>query len=477
MSTEDYRERELKFDVPDRWELPDPGRLAPAGGSVEREVVHLESTYFDTATRDLLRSQLTLRRRTGDIDNGWQLKVPDGDARVEIRTPLGGRGVPADFRDATLGVRGRAALRPIAIITTVREIHRLLDDAGSTLAEIVVDEVTATELGEAAVLRQWREVEVELGSGSEQLLQRAARWLRKHGATPAASASKLARALGVETPPPPDTDRLAGLIAGYLDQQFKAIIRGDLELRRGRDAIHATRVATRRYRSVLRVFGPVFDGPGGDSRTAALNEELAWYAVGLGAVRDLQVLRAHLDGVLGGLPPELGPVAARIRQALDAKQQQAEAELATRMRTSRYFALLAELRNWHDQPPTTVDRPAADAAKYLGRAERTVAKRLKQIDSSPDENAAAHRARKAAKRARYIAELCEPALGKRARKAMKSAKKLQQLLGDEQDGVVAAEFLRGLGLTSGPEGRIGFGFGLLYERELLRTHGAHHSSH
>ena len=79
---EDYRERELKFDVVADWRLPDPSRLVPRGGSVQREVVHIETTYFDTASRDLLRSRLTLRRRTGDTDAGWQLKVPAGDART-----------------------------------------------------------------------------------------------------------------------------------------------------------------------------------------------------------------------------------------------------------------------------------------------------------------------------------------------------------------------------------------------------------
>ena len=79
------RERELKFDVPADWELPDPCGLTTPEGSVERQVVRLETTYFDTAGRDLLRNRLTLRRRTGDIDAGWQLKVPAGDARTEIR--------------------------------------------------------------------------------------------------------------------------------------------------------------------------------------------------------------------------------------------------------------------------------------------------------------------------------------------------------------------------------------------------------
>jgi hypothetical protein len=37
---------------------------------------------------------VTLRRRVGDTDSGWQLKVPEGDARVELREDLNGAGVP-----------------------------------------------------------------------------------------------------------------------------------------------------------------------------------------------------------------------------------------------------------------------------------------------------------------------------------------------------------------------------------------------
>ena len=39
----EQRERELKFDVPDDWALPDPAELAPTGGSATREVRQLEA--------------------------------------------------------------------------------------------------------------------------------------------------------------------------------------------------------------------------------------------------------------------------------------------------------------------------------------------------------------------------------------------------------------------------------------------------
>ena len=463
---QDQRERELKFDVPEDWVLPDPSRLAPDGGSVERETVRLETTYFDTVDHALFHNRLTLRRRTGDSDTGWQLKVPDGDARVEIRLPLSGRGVPEELRKATLGVRSRAVLKPLAILTTEREIHRVLDGEGRPLAELVVDSVTSAAALDAAVIRQWREVEVELVGGDERLLGRAAKWLVKRGAEPSASGSKLARALALDAREEPDAAALSGLVSRYLDRQHEAIVRGDIALRRGQDAIHKTRVATRRYRSVLRVFADLFD-PG---RAAALDAELAWYAAALGEVRDRQVLRAHLDDVLADLPPELilGPVAARIHQTLLAEHLQADADLAALMGARRYFDLLTELRSWRAQLPIVQDGSATAVKRYVGKAEAKVRRRLRRARRDHTDEAV-HRARKAAKRARYAAELSRPALGKRGRATAKRLKKQQQRLGEHQDGAVAAEFLRRVAAVAGvTAGENGFTFGLMYERERSR---------
>ena len=74
------------------------------------------------------------------------------------------------------------------------------------------------------------------------------------------------------------------------------------------EAVHQTRVAARRYRSMLHVFADLFDSE--DARR--LDEELAWYAGLLGDLRDLHVLRDAMDGAIAELADELaidlGPV-------------------------------------------------------------------------------------------------------------------------------------------------------------------------
>lgn len=458
-SATDQRERELKFDVPDGWRLPDPVNLAPAGGRCVTETVHLESAYFDTADQSLLHAGLTLRRRTGDIDAGWQLKVPDGDARIEIRLPLRGRGVPAELRDATLGLRARAVLSPTVTIATEREIHTLLDAEQVKLAEIVVDTVTATATREPAGVRQWREVEVELLAGDEKLLARVARWLRKRGAADATIGSKAARAMGRETAARPERGAVPTALRRYLDEQYEAIVRGDIALRRGTNVIHVTRVATRRYRSILRVFGPVLD----PDAAPALDAELKWFAGELGVVRDCDVLRGHLDDAIAQLPADLADaVRDPITAALAAEREQALAALEIAMRSKRYFALLRELGRWREQLPLTGRARKAELAGFLGAAERAVRKRQAAEHRHPDRDDAVHRIRKAAKRARYVAELCTPALGAPARKAVRRSKDIQTVLGERQDFVTAAAFLRRVP-TGDPT--VAFTLGVLFERE------------
>lgn len=101
------------------------------------------------------------------------------------------------------------------------------------------------------------------------------------------------------------------------------------------------------------------------------------------------------------------------------------------------------------------------------KAEKKAAKRVAQaIDGGEVE--AMHRARKAAKRARYAAELVKPIVGKKAAKTrIDRFTSVQEILGEHQDAVVAAAALLELGRTAGvTPGENGFSFGLLYAREL-----------
>lgn len=464
-------EREDKYEVGQQFVLPDLASLAPVGGRVEIRPLRLESAYFDTADGDLLARGLTLRRRTGTTDEGWQLKVPTGDSRTEVRLDLtSATSVPRELRNLTAGARLGRPLRRTVVIRTERTVHRIVDDAGQLLLEVADDQVHAYAPGKSSVLLSgWREIEAELApSGDREILTRASLLLSAAGATLSRSPNKVARALGAAAPVTLRTKskrraRTAGdVLQPYLADQDEALITGDLLLRRGYDAIHPTRVATRRLRSTLRIYADFFE----PSRAEELDVELAWYAGLLGSVRDPDVQRARLLNAVEKLPQELvvGPVAARIEEHLRAEKELHQATLKRAMNSQRYLKLLQETAQWATEPPFT---PAAgkkpDALRGAVEAGAKKAAKHLQAGLRSGEDEELHKARKAGKRARYAAELAQPVLGKKAEASVARYERLQDILGDHQDSIGAAAQLRSIGAsTSALPGENGFTFGLLY---------------
>ncbi|HEY5858547.1 MAG TPA: CYTH domain-containing protein, partial [Aldersonia sp.] len=100
----EYLEREDKYDVDDDFLVPDVTEVV-GGTRAETSQVELVNAYLDTADGDLRNRKVTLRRRTGGTDEGWQIKVPQHDGRVEVQFPLGdGDEVPGELTELVLGV-------------------------------------------------------------------------------------------------------------------------------------------------------------------------------------------------------------------------------------------------------------------------------------------------------------------------------------------------------------------------------------
>ena len=175
------------------------------------------------------------------------------------------------------------------------------------------------------------------------------------------------------------------VVRAYIVEQQRVILAGDLTLRRDNDsAIHKTRVATRRLRSTLRVFGSLFD----EASAAAFDGELRWYAALLGEVRDRQVLRSRLYDLALTVDEALvfGPVVARIDNELAHDKAEHWRRLQHDMAGERYLALLDDVARWGEQPPWTpaaYDSPTL-VKKKVNRAERKVAKRLRKANASGD---------------------------------------------------------------------------------------------
>jgi CHAD domain-containing protein len=457
-------ERELKWEVDEHFALPRLDDIV-AGAGVERSTVTLDSTYYDTADGDLQAHGVLLRRRDGDDDIGWQLKVPDAEGRVEIRTGLSDT-PPSELTDALTGMRLGKPLVNVATIRTTRDRYRITDPRRRRLcAEVVDDHVRASTDNR---LLAWREIEVELGPAARSVPRRLTKRLIDGGATPSRYPSKLARVSRTALPKPAGATAAGRAVAGYLTEQIDNVFDGDLGLRRGNDPIHDTRVAIRRLRSTLRVFGKLLE-----RSVENVDDELKWYAGLLGEVRDCQVQRRRFREALAQLPAELvlGPVANRINTDLQSDQLHARTGVAEAMNSPRYLDLLATLQRWRTQPPLSGPPSRKAVTKRARRAERKADRRLAEAIEAGDD-ALLHRARKAAKRARYAAELRVP-VDKGTKETAKHYKQIQRVLGDHQDGVVASATLHRLAITAGTTaGENGFTYGLLYAREQQAAEAA-----
>ena len=261
------------------------------------------------------------------------------------------------------------------------------------------------------------------------------------------------------------------VIGAYLTEQCTVIIDSEAPLRAGENVIHTTRVAVRRFRSTIRVFAELFD----PEEAARLEEELVWWATLLGNVRDMDILMQRQAALLAELPAELilGPVESTIQAELAVRRKQAMDALLDTLNSERYRKLIAMIHHWRADPPFTAAAEAsADAIDYaIKKARKKADKRLARAvaarlaDEPSDE--LFHRARKASKRHRYAVEAAVPVWGAKAEKIISQRKDLQDLLGNHQDSIVSAAFLRELGARLGiRSGQNGFSYGVLYAREL-----------
>jgi len=124
------------------------------------------------------------------------------------------------------------------------------------------------------------------------------------------------------------------------------LVRADAE-----DAVHQMRVATRRLRSALTTFRPLFDRGVTDPQ----REELRWLCEVLGAARDAEVIRDHLCGMLHQLPAEQvrGPVERRIVGTMTHRYRAAHAAVLVELDGIRYGALVSGMAHLLADPPLT----------------------------------------------------------------------------------------------------------------------------
>jgi CHAD domain-containing protein len=251
---------------------------------------------------------------------------------------------------------------------------------------------------------------------------------------------------------PPDSPVEA--LRGLLREQLREIERHDPGTRLGHDpeSLHDMRVAVRRLRALLRAGKKLIA-----TDMSELDGRLKELGAVLGEVRDLDVLLARLEDEAGELGGEDAKQARSLLAALRTERSCGRARLLGALRSPQYLSLLDDtVRAIEELEPSGTSTTLDDVA------DGAFAKVRKAVHELPDDPADAelHRVRKLGKRARYAGEL----VGRK--EFVRRAKALQDVLGEHQDAVVAAERLRELAVSAPPGQAVAAG--RLVEREKER---------
>jgi inorganic triphosphatase YgiF len=191
--------------------VPDLSGMPGVVAVGDREVRQLDAVYLDTRELTLATAAVALRRRSGGPDEGWHVKTSGPDGRHEYGWPLGADPLPDDLHALVVPPAVRTAvavwcadddLSPLARVQNERHATALVDADGALVAEFVDDHVTASDL-RGGTSTAWREWEVELGPAApadpawrERFFTAVDDAVAAVGGRPAASGSKLQRALG-----------------------------------------------------------------------------------------------------------------------------------------------------------------------------------------------------------------------------------------------------------------------------------------
>ena len=478
--TDIHLEIEQKYDVLPSFVLPPLDDAVPGTREVETEVAEMEAVYFDTADLRLANRRMTLRRRSGGPDAGWHLKLPVGKGeRQELHEPFTDElTVPQALSRLIVATTRGADLVPVARLVTTRTAHRLRDEDGQVLLEVADDSVTGQTLGAVTEVSSWREVEVELVEGQRAHLEQLAAILGAAGALPSASGSKLARTIGVTGRADKVDLRHKKAAAGavvltYLRKQQSALLATDPAVRLDQPtSVHKMRVASRRLRSALHTFAPLFTG----EAHLALESGLSQLAEVLGAERDADVLLERLISSFDTLPADtvVGRVRADITGWLRERHDEAKWLCREYLDSADYTKLLDLLDAFLADPPLADDAALPARTVLVDLVDKTINQVRKKgrealaAEAGDVRELALHDARRAAKRSRYAADVFALHDSKPAKAVAAQMTELQDTLGERQDGAVMALVLRDFAERTADAGGNGFTYGFLLAREEAR---------
>jgi inorganic triphosphatase YgiF len=406
----------------------------------------LVSTYFDTPDDRLSRQGLHLRvretggswvqtvksTRAGLARGEWERAIPSPSPVAEM-----GDGSPADSLLAKRKLRD--ALAPAFRVDVQRTTWDLKLPRADV--EVALDRGTITA-GDKR--HEVCEVELELKSGDGDTLFDLARALRGSAPVRLSLLSKGRQGYrlraGQEDEPekpalppmrlgdPPSSGARALLTACMAS----LLLNLSLVAQSPRvELVHQARVALRRVRAALDLFGPVL----GKAEAEGLLARLGELSDHLGAARDLDVFLET------GCERIAESVRTTVRAHVEARRERAYAGLAAELASDAHFLLMLSLLKIAETggDPDGDESLRGYLARALDRRFRKLAKASRGLDSLGEHDR--HRVRIRAKKLRYMIEFFEDvAPAGPFRRMRDTLEALQEALGELNDAVVARSF-------------------------------------
>lgn len=428
----------------------------------DRECLQVDR-YYDTPNWKLLGKGWAFRIRTRPSGGGYLTLKSLGDRdkalhrRQEIEQSFDGMTEsaseipPGEVKDQLerLANGGIEQLQELFQVHTRR--RRFALRAGETELELCLDDVgLESERGGKTQPVGYREMEVELVRGQEVVLERLATRIEKELRLLPARQSKFGRGLALSKLPLPSSDvsdqgaKIVGqdgldvLAHQWLKTHYQALIDHEDRAWEGVDpeGVHQMRVASRRLRVGLSVFGPCLP----TKKSKRLAAEIKWITKSLGRVRDLDVHRmAFSDSSMAGLKGT-----SEFQVYLEQNWQEARGQLIEVLASRRYRVFKKKFEAFLRKASNNLDRArssptvARHAKRKVGRAVAGLLSRGRGITKrSPDRSV--HQLRICGKELRYLLEIFAPIFPKRMASVVKESRRLQDYLGEFQDAHVMVE--------------------------------------
>lgn len=250
---------------------------------------------------------------------------------------------------------------------------------------------------------------------------------------------KIRSEAGPDLPPKPSAE---DFVRGVLGTSIRSLIRNEPGLRLGSHSkhVHKARVATRRLRSNLWTLQGLFDS----DWVRQLRDELKWLGAALGGVRDTEILFERLTKRAEQLIETDRDDAHALLTRLAAERDEKRAELLIVIRSDRYLSLLDALKGAVEHPPVEESASYTQPGELVSLARRPwkkLRRAARSLAANPSD-ADMHAVRIRAKRCRYAAEAVALLADSGASEFASACERVQDVLGEHQDCVVAQAWLR-----------------------------------